>query len=89
VRLVNWVSLVFVQKHYRVLDAHNVLVAFLIDLVDHRGKCGRLATPSRARDQDKPAGLLRHLLYSLGQPELTEAQDIVRVRPEGHPKAPR
>src|SRR5829696_7181387 len=71
--LVDDALLVFVKELYRVLNAHDVLVPSSIDLVDHGGEAGRFAAPRRARDQDKPARLLRKALYSLRQPESADA----------------
>src|SRR5829696_6375616 len=68
--LVDDALLVLVQDLYRVLNAHDVLVPGLVDLVDHGGEGGRFATPRRARNKDEPARLLGKVLYSLWQPEL-------------------
>src|SRR5215218_9279541 len=64
---------VFVQELYGVLDAHDVLVPGLVDLVDHGGQGGRFAAPSGACNKDEPTRLLGKVLYSLWQPELADA----------------
>src|SRR5215211_4812404 len=65
--------LVLVQELYRVLNAHDVLVPGLVDLVDHGGEGGRFAASRRARDQNEPTRLLGKFLYGFRQPELAYA----------------
>src|SRR5215211_8050113 len=71
--LVDDALLVFVQELYRVLNAHDVLVPGLVDLVDHGGEGGRFAAPRRACNEDEPARLIGKFLYGLWQPELADA----------------
>src|SRR5215203_4608378 len=81
--LVDDALLMFVQELYGVLNAHDVLVPGLVDLVDHGGKGGRFATPCRASNKDEPARLLGKFLYSLWQPELADALYLVGDSTEG------
>src|ERR687890_332651 len=71
--LVDDALLVFVQELYGVLNAHDVLVPGLIDLVDHGGEGGRFSAPCRPRNKHEPARLLCEALYGLRQPELADA----------------
>src|SRR5829696_1586418 len=71
--LVNDALLVFVQELYGILNAHDVLVPGLVDLVDHGGEGGRFATPCRARDQNEPARLIGKVLYGFRKPEIADA----------------
>src|SRR5215208_5603063 len=71
--LVDDALLVFVQELYGVLNAHDVLVPGLVDLVDHGGEGGRFSAPCGACDEYKPARLFCKTLYGLWQPELTDA----------------
>src|SRR5215208_3528586 len=65
--------LVFVQKLYGVLNAHDVLVPGLVYLVDHGGEGGRFAASRWACNKDEPTRLLGKFLYGLWQPELADA----------------
>ena len=51
--LVDQAPLVLVHELDRVLDGEDVVVPLLVDLVDHRRQCRRLARPS-AGDEDLP-----------------------------------
>src|SRR5829696_288460 len=86
--LVDDALLVFVQELYRVLNAHDVLVPGLVDLVDHGGEGGRFAAPRRARNKDEPARLLGKVLYSLWQPELADALYLARDGTESRANSP-
>ena len=56
--LVDDALLVRVQELDRVLDRHDVLVARLVDLVDHRRQRGGLARAGRAGDEHEAARLV-------------------------------
>jgi len=50
------------QRLWRILDGHDVVVARAVDLVDHRCERRRLTGARRARDEDEAARLLRELV---------------------------
>jgi hypothetical protein len=52
-------------------------VALAIDLVDHRGECGRLAGAGRACDEYETARLVADFLDDGGESELAKAEDFV------------
>ena len=68
----------FVQELDGVLNAHDVLLPGLVDLIDHGGQGGRFAASRRACDKDEPARLLCKVLYGLRQPELAYALYLAR-----------
>ena len=70
--LVDDAALVAVEELDRVLDRHDVLVARLVDLVDHRGERRRLARAGRARDEHDAARLARELADDRRQAELLD-----------------
>ena len=74
------------QELDRVLDAHDVLVAFFVDLVTGPTGSGKSTTLASMVDKDEPAGLLRHLLYGLGEPELLKARNLLRNSTKGRAK---
>ena len=55
--LVDDAVLVLVEELDRVLDGHDVLVALLVDQVEHRGERGGLAGAGRAGDEHEAARL--------------------------------
>src|SRR5215208_3964470 len=71
--LVDNALLVFVQKLYGVLNAHDVLVPGLVDLVDHRSESGRFPASCRACNKDETARFLGKVFDNLWQPEFTDA----------------
>jgi hypothetical protein len=60
--LVDDAELVLVRVLDRVFDRDDVAIAGDVDVMDHRGKRGALATPRGAGDEDQAAMLERHLL---------------------------
>ena len=68
----------------RILHGHDVLVALVVDLVDHGGQRGRLARAGGTGDQHQPAWLVAELLDDLGQPQLVERSNLERDSSE-HP----
>ena len=75
--LVDHALLVLVQVLDRVLDRDHVLVAFLVDLVQHRRQCGGLAGPRRSGHEHEAAGLVADGGHHGGQAQLLEAADLV------------
>src|SRR5215216_1822856 len=71
--LVDDALLVVMQELNRVLNARDVLVSSLVDLVDHGGEGGRFAAPRRACNEDETARLLGKVLYGFRQPESADA----------------
>jgi len=85
--LIDVALLVAVKELDRVLDGDDVLVAGLVDLVDHRRQSGGLAGSGRAGDDHEAAGLLRELVKDVGQAELVEPWDVDGDQPEGRAQA--
>ena len=74
--LVDEAALVAVQELDRVLDREDVILALLVDQVDHRGERGRLARAGRAGHQHEAARLAGELGQHGRQPERLEAEDL-------------
>jgi hypothetical protein len=74
---------VLVQELDRVLDAEDVLVARVVDQVEHRGERSRLARTRRPGHQHEAAGLLRELLEHGRQAQRGELRHVVRDQAEG------
>src|SRR5204863_9374605 len=68
--------LVLVQELDRILDREDVLLAVLVDHVDHRGQGRRLAGAGRSGDEDEAARLARELLEHRREAERVEALDV-------------
>ncbi len=68
----------------RVLDRYDVHRTFLVDDVDHRGECGRLARPGRTRHENEPARLVEEFLHDRRQAELFHRQQLGRNLPQDH-----
>jgi hypothetical protein len=83
--LVHDAALVPVQELDRVLDREDVLLAALVDLVDHRRQGGRLARAGGTRHQHEAARLLDEVVYRRRQPQLVDALDLGRDEAEGGP----
>ena len=79
--LVDDALLVAVQELDRVLDREDVLVALLVDPVDHRGERRRLTGPGRPGNEHEAARLVREVEQHRRQAELLELGDIRRNRP--------
>jgi hypothetical protein len=81
--LVNDAALVPVHELDRVLDREDVLGALAVDLVDQRGKGGRLTRAGRARHEHEAAGLVGERVEARRDPELLERLDLGRNQAEG------
>ena len=87
--LVDDAALVRVQELDRVLDGEDVLVARLVDLVDHRGERRRLAGAGRARDEHDAARLLGELRITGGRPSFSIGTVSDGIRRKAAPSVPR
>ena len=87
--LVDEAALVGVQELDRVLDRHDVLVAGLVDLVDHSRQRGRLARAGGPGDEHEAARLARELVHDRGEPELVDRVRSTGIRRNAAPIAPR
>jgi len=67
-----------VEELDRVLDRDDVEGLLAVDLVDHRRERRRLPRTGRARDEDEAAGPVAESLDDGRDPELLEAEDLVR-----------
>jgi hypothetical protein len=76
--LVHDALLVLVQELDRILDTEDVLVARVVDEVEHRRERSRLAGARWARHEHEAARLLRELLEHRRQPERAELRHLVR-----------
>ena len=74
--LVDHALLVAVQELDRVLDREDVLLALLVDLVDHRRQRRGLAGSGRTRHEHEATRLLHHLVDHRRQPELVDRLDL-------------
>ena len=81
--LVDDAVLVRVHELDRVLDGEDVLVARLVDLVDHRGERRRLARAGRAGDEHQAARLAGELADDRRQAELLDRHRLGRDQTEG------
>ena len=81
--LVDDAALVRVQELDRVLDRDDVVATRAVDLVDERGKRGRLPGAGRAGEDHEAPGLRRELVQSGWKAELLERADVRRDHPEG------
>ena len=70
--LVHQALLVGVDELDGILDGDHVLVAGLVDQVEHGGQGGGLAAAGRPGHQDQPARLLAQLAKHLRQAQLIE-----------------
>ena len=76
--LVDQALLVAVHELDRILDRDDVLVARLVDVVDHRAQRRRLARSGRAGHQHQPLVQLAQLQDVRRQPELFGGEDVRR-----------
>ena len=81
--LVDHATLVLVQKFNRVFDGQDMLVPFLVDLVDHGGKRRGLTGTGGTGDQDEAGGARRELGHDFGQAQFLEGLDLQRDDTEG------
>ncbi len=79
--LVHQTALVLVDVLDRILDGQDVLVALVVDLVEHRGQRRRLAAAGRPGDQHEPARPLGQRREHLRQAEILEALDLLGNQP--------
>ena len=73
--LIDQAALVLVDVLDRILDRQDVLAAFGVDLVDHRGERGRLAAAGRSGHEHQAARPIGKRGENRRQPELVEALD--------------
>ena len=81
--LVDDAALVPVEELDRILDGHDVLVALLVDQVEHRGERGGLARAGRAGDQHEAAGLLGEVAQHGRQAERVQRRHLLGDQAEG------
>ena len=81
--LVDEALLVRVQELDRVLDRHDVLLARVVDLVDHRRERGGLARAGRAGDEHEAARAARELVHDGRQAELVDRGQLGGDQAEG------
>ena len=81
--LVDQALLVPVQELDRVLDRHDVLLARVVDLVDHRRQRGGLARAGGAGHEHEAARLARELVDDRRQAELVDRGQPERDQAEG------
>jgi hypothetical protein len=67
---------VFVEKFNRVFDRHDVRIARLIDVIDHRRKRRRFARTGRSRDQNQAALFVGDTVQNRRQPESAEIANV-------------
>ncbi len=78
-------QLVLVQNLYRVLDRDDMALTRPVDVVDHGGQRGGLATPGRSCHEDEAALFVGEAPDGLGQAQLAEGPGMRPDQPEDHP----
>ena len=76
--LVDHAALVLVQEFDRVFHRQNVVVTFLVDLVDHSGQGRRLTRTRSTRHQHEAGGAGRELGHNLREAEILKGLDFER-----------
>jgi hypothetical protein len=72
-----------VEELDRVLHGHDVLLARVVDLIDHRGERGGLARARRAGHEHEAARLLGELVDRRREPEVVDRDEVGRDQAEG------
>jgi hypothetical protein len=60
----------------RVLDGDDVVLAVLVDPIDHGGQGRGFARPGRSRDEHQTLGKLHDVLHDRGQAQIIETADV-------------
>ena len=85
--LIDQALLVLVDELDRILDRDDVIVARLVDVVDHRAERRRLAGAGRSGHEHEPLVQLAELQDVRRQPELLRGQDLGRDDAEHRARA--
>ena len=80
--LIDNTVLVVVEEFDRIFNGQNMIVAFNIDLIDHRGERGRFTRTGRASNKDQAARLFAHVRNYRRQTESVERLDLIWYRAE-------
>ena len=78
-------QLVPVEHLDRILDGHDVALAGVVDVVDHRRQGGRLARPGRSGDEHEAALLVGERRTASGRPRSSKDLAARPHQPEDHP----
>jgi hypothetical protein len=63
-------ALTAVNKFHRIFNRDDMIFAMLIGIVDDRCECGRLSTPCRTGDQNKPLIINANLVNNGRKPNM-------------------